>query len=83
MNTLALKKIVSDMDINDKISLVELILADIKQQSNKYFVKDLISEKDKSMNIVDFEFCGIWENNSLLKNSSEFVRNLRQSEFRI
>jgi len=82
MNTLALEKIVKDLDINEKISLVELILADIKQQSNKLFKKDEHPEKNINKKILDYNFCGIWENDSIMADSSEYVRNIRRSEFR-
>ncbi len=83
MNALALERIVKDMDIKEKISLVELILADIKQQSSNLVKKNDCPDGNKKKNIVDFEFCGIWENNSVLANSTEFIRNIRTSEFRI
>ena len=83
MNTLALEKIVKDLDINEKISLVELILADIKLQSIKLFKKDEHPQKNINKNILDYGFCGVWENNSIMTDSTEYVRSIRRSEMGI
>lgn len=82
MNTIALEKILRDLNINEKISLVELILSDLKRQSNNLFIKNESHQINKKMNINDYEFCGIWESNSHITDSTEYVRNLRKSEFR-
>ncbi|MDT3740083.1 MAG: hypothetical protein RO257_11370 [Candidatus Kapabacteria bacterium] len=83
MNTIIFDDIVKNLDFNEKISLIEMILDDIKHETEKFVDGKKSSNKIDSLKIADFKFCGIWADNDTLNNSSDYVRNIRTQEFRV
>jgi len=59
------------------------ILAEIKKGRFERLRINEHPEKNINKNILDYGFCGIWENNSIMADSTEYVRNIRRKEFRI
>ena len=59
------------------------MLAEIKKGRFERLRLNEHPEKNINKNILDYGFFGIWENNGIMSDSTEYVRNIRRSEFRI
>ena len=58
------------------------MLAEIKKGRFERLRINELPEKNINKNILDYGFCGIWENNCNMTDSTEYIRNIRRSEFR-